>query len=380
MEFSKNFIVGLSFGKDMIPRLGRPQLENLMNELVENLTECQENKWRVILFGKKKPVKKNLPPTFDANLSHSDSKNSRTVEAQIPASHPTNLTSEIINDADSSTSLKSSLRTRTHRRNVSNLRTRERIFLPTANNTEIDKTEDMFPAGQQHHISQDYELGQVDQSFYDDILIGARMMYDHFPNSLLYAVMAQQSLEQVKKLNRIFKNKVEVIRSVKPFVVKAGSRVEGSLLIRDENFIALNKSYENKMISFKFNVFDVTATPLKIDKAAGKNSKSPKNYSKALNMAVYKMEEDETADFEAPFDWFFLDDSSVQYELNGRNSIERNIINTGNNTNLAFQTSHTSNDPHSSNNSSETTLLPPSPEPSSPTIKFQVILNSLKKK
>jgi hypothetical protein len=283
MEYSKNFIVGLSFGKDMIPRLGRPQLENLMNELVENLTECQENKWRVILFGTKK-VKKN-PTLIDTNNA---SENSQTSETRIPASHPTNLTSETSNDADSSSSLKSSLRTRTHRRNVSNLRTRERIFLPTANNTEIDKTEDMFPAGQQHHISQDYELGQVDQSFYDDILIGARMMYDHFPNSLLYAVMAQQSLEQVKKLNRISKIKNQVVRSVKPFIVKAGNRVEGSLLIRDESFIRLNNSYDNKMISFKFNVFDATATPLKIDKIAGKNHKSPKKLFKSFEHGCFQ--------------------------------------------------------------------------------------------
>ena len=55
--------------------------------------------------------------------------------------------------------------------------------------------------------------------------------------------------------------------------------------------------------------------PFKILNHSVSKSESPRNYSKALNMAVLKMKEHEIIDFEAPWNWFGLDDNSISPTL-----------------------------------------------------------------
>ncbi|CAM9729787.1 unnamed protein product [Lampetra planeri] len=67
MEESKTFVTSVILGKDLVPRIGLPQLETFRRQLLDVLTRTNRPKWRIIVGGTKCLRKSELLTEAEAN-------------------------------------------------------------------------------------------------------------------------------------------------------------------------------------------------------------------------------------------------------------------------------------------------------------------------
>lgn len=165
-EHSKDFVISIVLGKDIVPRLGLHQMEKLRFDLISAIKQCEMSKWAIIAksccFGKKQLSTEEFAREFHMDLGNGDTSNVITTdEFKNLSIHP--------NDASISLT----------------------VHTPLYPPGSIIQLVRMHPKKSEKIIGKKKPITQAiwsDIRDFNEILISPTMITDHMPDAILEAL------------------------------------------------------------------------------------------------------------------------------------------------------------------------------------------------
>lgn len=206
-KVSESFVFTCVLGHDLIPRLGRNQVQRLITSLVDTLEESDESKWKILC---KKDEHK-----------HKDFESVSSESLSLLHSKPIMRRQESFRYK-----LKKSI-----------------------SNTSINVVgAELFPAGRFFQFSVQHECAEIPSHYCDEPVFSKRMGLDHLPNVVMNHLILSEIFSKVEKIN----TKGKLVRNTKEKHVQPGQKVVGILDGKHEfefrTFIANNPDYEKRTV------------------------------------------------------------------------------------------------------------------------------------